>query len=711
MDRKRLLLALALSVAVLMGYSFIMNRFFPPPPAVQEPLLTPGPQQPAASSPKPQASTAAPATPAKGVAAPVTGTLAPVTQAAQTQVPQTQVPPRDMVITTDFWQVTLTNRGAVATSWILDAYRDNGVLKQIKGAGDGPLQLVPQPIPEYLDAPLALLLPDQPELAAQFKQTNYQIKIDGADPSQNEIKINAGEQRKITFTATNGTATVTKEFTFYGDRLICDARASLTTSEGERPVQLVIGPGIGDQSDKSSGSYSTPPQVVAYTTQGSREQLAGAKINEPLATIQAVNYDDKKLTLDKPLNSSISYIKITAEKGASFIGYARVVEGQGSALVTLDAVPQGAAAGQSVAPRFDILHRDYQWAGVADHYFAMLAIPDQPAREIALENVQLKQDDPNHPLHDYLAVGVPANVATHIFVGPKDREVLAEVGGQYNANLGAVIDYGFFGAIVRPLIYPLAWAFNFFAGLFHNYGWAIVTVTILINLALWPLRATSSKKMKQAAKHQPRLKELQERMKKLKENPKKYERELQQLQQEQLALMKEANPLGGCLPMLLQLPIFWSVYMYLGMSLDVRHAGWLGWISDLSKPDPYKILPIVMCISMIASTKFTPQPASADPAMKMQRVMMTWLMPIMLTYFFFLSAPSGLVLYWMVSNLVGVAIQLLINKQNAEPENEAGALAGGGSANQRNSQKTNTQKGGKPKGGKDRTALPSSDLS
>jgi YidC/Oxa1 family membrane protein insertase len=696
MDRKRLLLALVLSVVVLMGYSLVMNRFFPP--TVQESLPTA--PQPAASNPKPQAPAPTLTTPAPSVTTPAPGALASVTQ----------VPPRDVVIITDFWKVTLTNRGAVATSWVLHHYKENGVLKGIEGAGGGDLQLIPQPLPEFLDAPLALLLPDQPELAAQFNHTNYQIKIDGADVSQDEIKINSGEQRKIVFTVTNGTATAAKELTFYGDRLIVDARASLTTHEGERAAQLVIGPGIGDQSDTLNGSYSTPPQVVAYTTQGSREQLAGAKINEPVATIQAVSYDDKKITFDKPLPGGLNYIKLTAEKGTVFIGYARVVEGQGSTVVTLDAVPQGAAPGQAVAPRFDILRHDYQWVGVADHYFAMLAIPEQPAREIMLEHVQLKQDDPNHPLRDYPAVGVPANVATHIFVGPKDREVLAEVGSQFNTNLGAVIDYGFFGAIVRPLIYPLAWAFNTFAHLFNNYGWAIVAVTILINLAMWPLRASSSKKMKQAAKHQPRLKELQDRMKKLKENPKKYERELQQLQQEQLALMKEANPLGGCLPMLLQLPIFWSVYMYLSMSLDVRHAHWLGWIHDLSKPDPLKILPIVMCISMIASTRFTPQPASADPAMKMQRVMMTWLMPIMLTYFFFLSAPSGLVLYWMVSNLVGVAIQLLINKRNAEPENEAGAVAGG-SNSPRSSQKAATKKGGQPKSGKDRPALPSRDLS
>jgi YidC/Oxa1 family membrane protein insertase len=701
MDRKRLLLALVLSVAVLMGYSLLMNRFFPSSP-VQESL--PSTPDPVASTPKPQPATTTPATPRPGTPTPSAATPAPGAPAVAAQIPQ-----RELVIDTPYWNVTLSNRGAVATSWILKRYEKNGAERPILAAGGGELQLIPQPVPESLDAPLALLLPDQPELAAQFNHTNYQVKVDGADAGQNTIQINPGETRRITFTVTSGTATATKEFTFYGDRLVFDALAKLTTAEGERPAQVVIGPGIGDQSDRSSGSYSTPPQIVAYTTEGSREQLVGAKINESVATIQAVNYDDKQLTLDKPLNGNIQYIKITAEKGASFIGYARAVAGQGSTLVTLDALPPGTAAGQAIAPRFDRLPHTYQWAGVADHYFAMLAIPQAPAGETTLTNVELKQDDANHPVRDYPAVGVPANAGAHIFVGPKDRDVLAAVGEQYQTNLGAVIDYGFFGTIIRPLIYPLAWAFNLFASLFHNYGWAIVVVTVLINLALWPLRASSSKKMKQAAKHQPRLKELQDRMKKLKENPKKYERELQQLQQEQLAIMKEANPLGGCLPLVLQLPIFWSVYMYLGMSLDVRHAPWLGWISDLSKPDPFKILPIVMCISMIASTKFTPQPAQADPAMKMQRVMMTWLMPIMLTYFFFLSAPSGLVLYWMVSNLVGVGIQLLINKRNAEPQNEAGAAAGHPGA--RGSQKTSKPKGGKPKAGKDRAALPSGDLS
>ncbi|MFL6215214.1 MAG: membrane protein insertase YidC [Blastocatellia bacterium] len=625
MDRKRLLLALVLSVVVLMGYSLLMNRFFPPSP-VSEPVATSSQD---ASSPKP-------ATPA-----PVAATPAPraIATAPGTPVPAMPVPPRDLVIETPYWNVTLTNRGAVATSWILKGYHEGGAFKSIEGAAGGALQLIPQPLPEGLDAPLALLLPDHPEVAESLNYpkepaTYYHIKMDGVDVSQDKIDIQQGEQRTITFSATSGATTAVKEFTFYGDRLVFDAKASVTGSD--QPVQIVVGSGFGDQSDKGGGSYSTPPQIVMYTTDGSRQQLAGAKAN-----------------------------------------------------------PSSTAS------------HTYQWAGVADHYFAMLAVPAQPVNGITPANVQAKPD-PNQPAHDYPSVAVPASSELHIFVGPKGRELLAEVGDRIKANLGAVIDYGFFGAVVRPLIYPLAAAFNLLYGLFHNYGWAIVVVTVLINLAMWPLRASSSKKMKQAAKHQPRLKELQDRMKKLKENPKKYERELQQLQQEQLALMKEANPLGGCLPMLLQLPIFWSVYMYLSMSLDVRHAHWLGWINDLSKPDPFKILPIVMCVTMIASTKFTPQPASADPAMKMQRVMMTWLMPVMLTYFFFLSAPSGLVLYWMVSNMVGVGIQLLINKRNAEPE--AGAVAGSSTASSRTPQPPTKPKG-KAKAGKERTVLPSSDLS
>jgi YidC/Oxa1 family membrane protein insertase len=197
-----------------------------------------------------------------------------------------------------------------------------------------------------------------------------------------------------------------------------------------------------------------------------------------------------------------------------------------------------------------------------------------------------------------------------------------------------------------------------------------VIVTVLMNLLLLPLRMQSSKKMKSAAKHQPKIKELQDKMKKLKENPKRNEREIEVVQREQMELMKEANPLGGCLPMLLQMPIFWAIYLYLEVSLDVRQQPWILWIKDLSVPDPLKILPVVMCVSMIGSSMLQPQPGAADPSQKMQRMMMTWMMPIFMTWLFFFSAPSGLTLYWMVSNLAGLGLQFVINKRTAEAKVE-----------------------------------------
>jgi YidC/Oxa1 family membrane protein insertase len=147
-----------------------------------------------------------------------------------------------------------------------------------------------------------------------------------------------------------------------------------------------------------------------------------------------------------------------------------------------------------------------------------------------------------------------------------------------------------------------------------------------------------------------------------------------------MALMKEANPLGGCLPMLLQMPVFWAFFIYLTVSLEVRQQKWILWIKDLSSPDPLHILPIVMCVTMIASSWMMPQPNANDPNMKMQRIMMTWLMPILLTWFFFFSAPSGLVLYWMIGNIVGVVIQLVINRKTAEPPQETPASGKGAPA-------------------------------
>lgn len=688
-------MALALSLVVLMSWPLVMRYLTPR--AIEEPIqleATP-PQRAPENQPQAPVSTTKKASPP-----------APTAPQPRAQVQTTQAAPREITIRSASWSAKLSNRGAVATSWILAKYKEDGLERNITGADGQELQLIPQHIPEPLSAPLSLRTPWSPEVAIQLNQVNFQIE--GVDPNETDVTLGTDESRTITFRYTSPLITATKSFIFRGGSFVFDVTAEVKSGGGEQLTEIVLGPRFGDQSDKQTGSYSTPPQVVAYTRDGQRQQILGAAITPPFATITVVDHDSNQIELDKPLADGVAQVKLTADKGATLIGYARVTnrEANGQRL-TLDSLPPGTSMGAGVAQGVDTLRHLYGWAGVADHYFAMLAVPDpnQAIPEITLTSIQVK--DAERPL-DYPSAAIPVSSTsrTHIFVGPKDRELLATVGQELGANLNALIDYGLFSFAVKPLVPALAWALNGFRRLFGNYGWAIVAVTVMINLALSPLRFYSSKKMKKAAKHQPRMKELQERMKKLKENPKKYERELKELQEEQLALMKEANPLGGCMPLLLQMPIFWAVYLYLGSSLDVRHAPWIFWLRDLSTPDPLKILPIVMCVTMIASTKLTPQPASADPSMKMQRIMMTWLMPIMLTWLFFFSAPSGLVLYWMVSNMVGVLIQLWINRKTADLTAEvAAAAAGSGGASKggpRADEKPGAQKRPKDKSGKRR---------
>jgi len=302
------------------------------------------------------------------------------------------------------------------------------------------------------------------------------------------------------------------------------------------------------------------------------------------------------------------------------------------------------------------------WAGTEDNYFALVAIPARPlpsanfathARKEVLKGEEITRR--------FIAVTLPVNEPGEftVFAGPKDPPVLlaldARLGG---VALEEVINYGYFSSVVKPLItWVLMPALQAVHRLTGNYGVGIIVVTLALNLFFYPLRRSSTLRMRKASALQPKMRELQEKMKGLKKNDPR----LQELQMEQLRLMKEANPLGGCLPLLLQLPIFWAMFVLLTVSLDVRQAPFVAWIDDLSSPDRWHVLPILMCASMIVSTLVTPAP-STDPSQRIQRFMMAYLMPILLTYLFFWRAPSGLVLYWMFSNLVGIAQQLLINR-------------------------------------------------
>ena len=685
MDRARVVLAIALSSLILIGWQFASRYFFPrPAPPVQ--------QQEQAEQPATQNANVNPAS-RKTTEPPKPQTAAQTATVAQ----PTAAPAREITVDTPYWSATFSSHGAVATSWILKKYPTKNGDREIVAANNGPLDLIPQgaSADSLIGAPFKFFVYENADRGKENEELTKFINgvnfaIEGVDSTAREVTIAPGESREITFKYADGGTEARKTFKFNADSLVLDVTAKLTSNNNPQPVSIEIGPRIGDQTDNHTGSYSTPPQIVAFDRAGKRTSVAAPSINKPITEITAVDYSSNQIRLDDPVYG-LDRVKIVGSDDITFLGYAKVVESSPDGLLlTLDQLPQGTAPEANIARVADTVRNGYQWTATVDHYFTMVDLTSQAAPEISLSNLHTKLPDIDQVSRDYpwAAIPVDPDRTTRIFVGPKDRELLSRLGGELGTDLESLIDYGMFSFIIRPIVPVIGSALDFLARAFHNYGWSIVLVTIIINLALSPLRWYSSKKMKKAAKHQPRMKELQDKIKKLKDNPKKNERELLQLQQEQMALMKEANPLGGCLPLLLQMPIFWSFFVYLTISLDVRHAPWILWIKDLSTPDPYKILPIIMCVTMIASTKLTPQPATADPSMKMQRVMMTWFMPIMLTWFFFLNAPSGLVLYWMVSNVVGVVIQLVINKVTAEPAQSTGGSSGEKQSNASRKRKT-----------------------
>lgn len=291
----------------------------------------------------------------------------------------------------------------------------------------------------------------------------------------------------------------------------------------------------------------------------------------------------------------------------------------------------------------------YDFAGVDDHYFMVAAVALKEPVRLHYEAVQLPlregTDKPPPPYVSWSArfSGPPTSVA--FFMGPKDYDVLRTIGPE----LTRAIDFGMFAALVVPLLRSLKWV-NTYIG---NYGWSIVALTVLINVVMFPLRHKSVVSMRRMQEIQPEIKAIQERYAKLKiTDPAR-----QKMNTEMMALYKErgVNPASGCVPMLLTLPVLFAFYAMLSVAIELRGAPFVGWIRDLSLHDPLYITPVVMGLTQFIQTKMTP--STADPTQ--QRVML--LMPLMFMGMF-LWAPSGLVLYWTVSNIWAIGQQAITNK-------------------------------------------------
>ncbi len=308
----------------------------------------------------------------------------------------------------------------------------------------------------------------------------------------------------------------------------------------------------------------------------------------------------------------------------------------------------------------------FHWAGPTDQYFAAVFIPDdaESAAMVTLRNSMSVARDPQKPESketvnvDVIGAAVGnlhGATMERVFVGPKELEVLQKIPvpnvSGADGDLNGLVDFGFFSIIAKPLFLWLKWTYRHVV---PNWGWALILQTLIISLALLPLRITQMKSMLKMQRVAPQIKAIQERYKKYSlRDPRKAP-----MNEEISALYKKegVNPAGGCLPMLIQLPFLWAFYKMLSIALDLRHAQWL-WIHDLSAADPIYLLPILMVVSSLVTSKMTPQ-AGMDPA---QQKMMTWMMPLMMGFIFF-RLPAGLNLYYAVVNLIGIAQQSVMNR-------------------------------------------------
>jgi len=298
------------------------------------------------------------------------------------------------------------------------------------------------------------------------------------------------------------------------------------------------------------------------------------------------------------------------------------------------------------------------YAGIEDKFFAAAFLPNGPGLALwhwARQREVFVEDKSTQELVPEMAAGSPAPepLSVRVYVGPKDLNQLNAL----HPPLEDLVQFGWFGVIAKPLLEILKWIYRYVP----NYGWAIVILTVAINMALFPLKVKSWHSMKRMQKVAPQIEVIKQKYAKYSmSDPRK-----KKMNEEMMALYKEEgiNPVGGCLPMLLQMPIWFALYRMLGSAIELRHAPWIFWIHDLSGRDPFYVLTILMAVTMWLMQKMTPV-TTMDPAQQKMMVMM----PVMFGAMFFIFPVScGLVLYILTQNVVGIAQQWYLNRTEPLP--------------------------------------------
>ena len=298
---------------------------------------------------------------------------------------------------------------------------------------------------------------------------------------------------------------------------------------------------------------------------------------------------------------------------------------------------------------------DNGWIGMVEHYFVNAWLPKAGSKReyyTTKEEGELYRAGLKTPVGD-IAAGASGKVSVPIYMGPQEQDRLKAAA----TGLDLVVDYGMFTFIAAPMFWLLRW----FHSMVANWGWAIVLLTILIKGVFYPLNAAAGRSMGKMKLVGPKLKEIQTR----------YADDRMKLNQAMMELYKKEkiNPLGGCLPIVIQIPVFIALYWVLIAAVELRHAPWIGWIKDLSGPDPWFVLPVLYAITAFAQSKLQPPAPGMDPIQQKVLQYMPVAFAVMFVFF-----PAGLVLYWTVSNLLQIAQQWQINRM-LEKESAAAAAA------------------------------------
>jgi YidC/Oxa1 family membrane protein insertase len=615
----RFLIAAVLSMVVLFGWSYF---YTPTKPAGNTNTAANADTAPAAQTP---ASTAAQPQPQQQAQ------LNDGSVSNAVSVPDA-APNRTVTIKSPLYEVTLDSKGALPTSWIILRNRssksDYAVFADgSSGANQKPLQLISQKAlsQEPRELPFRLMTGD-PVLNADLNGRNYQVNA-----PEDVVTLGPGEERVIefTFTGPNGVE-AKKRFAFRGDSYFADLAVDLRQNGQPLPdARLAIGASIGDHAINYHNLYHTESEAVASVAGDIKRHLG---------------------------NYSFTY----GADGQSTLSDAGAID----------------------------------WVAMSDAYFAMAAIPAQPVNsaqytaskyDVEIEPVydsiinwvirSPKTKETRHLVTAWMPVQADGSV-TKIFTGPKDYFLLSELSDTLTAadgrsvsivNLINFSNYWWLRWLTKPLSIPILYALHFFNSIVQNYGVAIILFTFLFYSLLFPLRWSQSKSFKKAAGNAPKMKDIQDRIKDMqKKGVPVDDPRMRALQMEQLKLTKDALPIGGCLPMLLQFPLLLAFYTAITIALDARQATFL-WLPDLSAADPFHLLEFAFAGSMILAMKFTPTAPAVSPEQQMQQKMMTWLMPVMMLWVMW-TAPAGLLLYWLFGNVVSFGQQMLINRLNKTNE-------------------------------------------